>query len=144
MPGERYLATQTMFEAEDDPRLATLQAVGAICAILGAVGVALMPFTILRLYPGAIPGELKLDPYAIAQHRVIADSLWLEVSGMVGTGLYLGLMVGALGLLRFRKWARPALLFWCGLALSVYIPSSYFYVRWLAPPWREHLRRCGM
>jgi hypothetical protein len=139
MPGEKHLATQALFDAEDDPRLATVQAVGAICAILGALGVALLPFTILRFYPGSIAGQFKSSPYSLAQHQVIADSLWLEVSGLIGTGLYLGLMIGALGLLRFRKWARLVLLLWCVLALLVYVPSSYFYARWLAPPWREHL-----
>ena len=139
MPGEQTVVPDDVHVAEDeDPRMRVVRDLGVLAMVVGAIGVAVVPFGAERFHDGSYLGMGRVPLYGL-QVSPTWDALWLLVGTGIWTGLSAVLFVGGLACLQLRWWARPVLLAWATAAVIVAAGGGVFYLRWLLPPWRTQL-----
>jgi hypothetical protein len=135
--GERSVVPQEPTLADYDPLVRVMRTVAVLGMILGCAGVVSLPFGLLRLHQGSFAGDLRLHLFNPQIEDPSRQAMWMFFSSAVGTGLAAMLMLGSIAAMSFRPVARPILLLWAISSLTMGLGGSYFYVRWLLPPWRE-------
>jgi len=121
------------------PASRMMRSVAAIGAVFGAAALASMPFGLIRLHSGDFSGDLRSPMLDIPLYHTTLDALWMFLSSIAGSGLALALLVGCIGALRFRAWARPVLLLWAWASIPIGIVGIFFDGRWLVSPARAQL-----
>lgn len=137
MAAERMVVSDEVSEADYDPQLQTLQALGALALLLGTMGMVMLPFGLERFHAGAIAGDARVNFYAYHLESTSPSALFLFFSSLLGSGLSLALALGGWGCLRLHWWARPLMLVWAITSLILGAIGAVFCIRWLLPPWRD-------
>ena len=114
-----------------------MQSFAALSVVAGATGAVMLPFGILLLHQGDFAGDLRVHFLDEPLLYISASALWMFISSLCGTALGITLMVGAIGALKMRSWARPVLIIWAVASVVVLCGGAWFEARWLLPPWRD-------
>jgi len=137
--GERSVVPDDPSAADYEPAVRWFRSVAALALVYGTVGILLLPFGLLRFHQGAIPGDFEVNLFDEPGQSTSPEALWLFFSSLLGTGLAAHLFIGAIGGLRLKSWGLPVLRLWAIASIIIGGGGSYFYLRWLLPPWREQL-----
>jgi hypothetical protein len=137
--GERSVIPDAPSAADYEPAVRLFRSVAALALVFGTAGIMLLPFGLLRFHQGAIPGDFEVSLFDEPGHSISPEGLWLFCSSLLGTGLAASLFVGAVGGVRLKSWALHTLRLWAIASILLGVGGSYFYSRWLLPPWRDHL-----
>lgn len=137
--GEHSVVPNEPAAGDYEPEVRFFRSVAALGVVYGTAGVMALPFGILRFHQGAIPGDYMVHLMDQPVPRVTLDGLWLVVSSLTGAGLALALMVGGIGGVQLRSWSAQVLKLWAIGSIIFGAAGSYFYFRWILPPWREEL-----
>jgi len=136
--GARNAVPQDPNTADCDP-IRWMRSVAVLGVIFGCAGVISFPFGLLRLHQGSFAGDLRVSLFSPMIESPSGDAMWLYCSSVAGTGLMLMLLIGSILARSLHPLARPILMLWAIGSLVVFVGGSYFYFRWLLPPWRDQL-----
>ena len=115
-----------------------MRSLAALGTVLGAVGAASLPFGLLRLHQGDLSGDLRGHVLDATVMHLTLNALWMFLASGAGAALAMLLLVGSIGALVYRRWARPTLLLWACASLVLGLISCAFYPRWLFSGSRDH------
>jgi len=130
-------AEPTAADYEPGPRL--FRSLATISIFYGLSGLLLVPFGVLRFHQGAIVGDLEVNIFAVPIRSTSIQALWLLCSSLAGAGLGAVLVVGGVGGVLLKPWSLLVLRLWAVASIAFGFLGSYFYLKWILPPWREQL-----
>jgi hypothetical protein len=135
--GEKSVVQDQPTAADYEPEVRFFRALAAVGVVYGTAGMVLLPYGLLRFHQGAIPGDYRVNILEGPLQSPSAQAIWLFSSSLLGAGLAMTLMIGAIGGLRLKSWSQPVLRLWAIASIIVGAVGSYFFFRWLLPPWRD-------
>ncbi len=139
--GEKSVVPDEPIAADHEPGVRFFRSVAAIALIYGTAGVMALPYGLIRFHQGAIPGDFRVHYIDDPSFSPSPQAIWLFVSSVVGAGLAMGLMLGAIGGVLLQLWSLAVLKLWAIASIVFGAVGCFFYFRWLLPPWRDQLRR---
>ncbi len=133
LPSQNYLPDR-------HPHWRTLRALGVVGEIFAILGLLLLPFALLPFSAGRWYG-LRSDSLSLSH----AGAWWLLAATLIGMALSLLLLVGSIGVVWWRRWARPVMLLYAIMSLTLGLGGAYFFLRWaFGLGGREHLLYYGV
>lgn len=112
------------------PRPTPVTALAIIGIIFGALGVLCKPFGLVGMF---LPQQGP-NPMIDMQREMMA---WNVGSTVVGVGVSVLLLAGAIGSLNLKAWARPAMLAYAALAVLLTIINLVVALVWIVPKMQE-------
>jgi len=112
-------------DSHDAAQPGMIRAVGAVGLMLGTLGVALSPFTVMRLV-----GSSNDTNFAL--HN--PTWWWMAISSIASSALSVLLLIAATGCLKLRRWGRWTMILYSIGSLILGIGGGYFYLRWMGVP----------
>jgi len=122
------------YNAKQPNDLSLVRALGAVGLMASSLALASLIFLVLRLLwniDAARPGQVPVD--------APVPGYWFELAaGMFGCGLAILLLTASAGAIRFRTWARPAMIVYGVISVVLGAVGLIFHVHWLIEATTNH------